>query len=94
MLAHIVAIFFPIIGPLVIWLVKKDSMPFVNSQGKEALNFQITMLIAAVVLIVTIIGIILLPVLGIANLVLSLIAGLKAHEGKDYRYPFALRLIK
>lgn len=91
------------IGPLVIWLVKKDTMPFVNDQGKEALNFNITVSIIFVVLwILTVmtlfIGAILtfplMLVIGVAALVLIVIASMKANEGVAYRYPFTLRLVK
>lgn len=91
------------LGPLIIWLVKKDTMPFVNDQAKEALNFNIT--IAIVFIILTILSVatlgiglvIALPlmfIIGIAALVLIIMAAMKANEGKVYRYPFALRLIK
>lgn len=104
-LSAIVAAFIGLsfLGPLIVWLVKKDTMPFVDDQGKEALNFNITVLIAFAILwvvtIVTIgIGIILtgplMFILGIAALVLVIIAGIKANEGVAYRYPFAIRLIK
>ena len=91
------------IGPLIIWLIKKDTMPFVDDQGKEALNFNITVAIAFVVLlllsIVTfgiglIVAIPLWIVIGIAWLVLTIVAAVKAGEGVRYRYPFCLRLIK
>lgn len=84
-----------IIGPLVVWQMKKD-LPFVSDQGKEALNFQITVSIAAVVcifLMIILIGFLLLPLLGIASFVLTIIAGLKANNGEEYRYPIALRFI-
>ena len=91
------------IGPLVIWLVKKDTMPFVNDQGKEALNFNITVAIiclALVLLSIVTLGIgliIAIPawvIVGIAWLVLTILAAVKANEGVAYRYPFTLRLIK
>jgi hypothetical protein len=91
------------IGPLVIWLVKKDTMPFVNDQAKEALNFAITVSIACVALVMltilslgigALLTIPLLMAIGIAALVLVIIAAMKAHEGIAYRYPFALRLVK
>jgi len=91
------------IGPLVIWLVKKDTMPFVNDQGKEALNFNITVAIAFVVLFLLsvmtfgiglIIAIPLWIIIGISWLVFTIIAAIKANEGVLYRYPFTLRLIK
>jgi uncharacterized Tic20 family protein len=91
------------VGPLVIWLVKKESMPFVNDQGKEALNFNITVAIVyAVLLMLTLFtlglgAVLTIPgffIVGIAWLVLTIIASIKANEGVAYRYPFALRLIK
>ncbi|MGH8052785.1 MAG: DUF4870 domain-containing protein [Stenotrophomonas sp.] len=92
-----------IVGPLVIWLVKKDTMSFAADQAKEALNFNITLAIVAlalVVLSVVTLGIGLIVViplsiaLGVAWLVLTIMAGIKANEGVTYRYPFTLRLIK
>jgi uncharacterized Tic20 family protein len=91
------------LGPLIIWLVKKETMPFVNDQAKEALNFNIT--IAIIFVILTILSVatlgigffIALPlmfIIGIAALVFIIMAAIKANEGKAYRYPFALRLIK
>ena len=91
------------VGPLIIWLVKKDTMPFVNDQGKESLNFNITVGIACLVLLLLsiltlgiglIIAIPLWVIIGIAWLVLTIIAGIKANEGTAYRYPFTLRLVK
>lgn len=91
------------VGPLVIWLVKKDTMPLVDDQAKEALNFNITVagvgVVLALISVMTFgIGLIIaIPVgiaLFIAWLVLTIIAGMKANEGVAYRYPFALRLIK
>jgi uncharacterized Tic20 family protein len=91
------------IGPLVIWLMKKDTMPFVADQAREALNFAITVSIACVALfILTImslgIGLILtvplMMAIGIAALVLCIIAAMKANQGIAYRYPIALRLVK
>ncbi|WP_414637004.1 DUF4870 domain-containing protein [Arenimonas sp.] len=86
-----------IVGPLVVWLIKKDTMPFVDDQGKEALNFNITVFIAALVsgvLTLVLIGILMLLVVGLGWLILTIIAALKANEGTAYRYPFTLRLIK
>lgn len=93
-----------IIGPLIIWLVKKDTMPFVDDQGKEALNFNITVAIAMAVLIgvgtilmIVLIGFLFYLVafaLGVAWLVVVVLATIKANEGVRYRYPMTLRLIK
>ena len=91
------------VGPLIVWLIKKDTMPFVDDQGKEALNFNITVTIVFVVLflfsVMTLgIGLIIaLPaylVVAVLWLVFTIIAAIKSHEGVAYRYPFALRLIK
>jgi len=91
------------IGPLVIWLVKKDTMPFVSDQAKEALNFAITLsIVCFALLLLTILSLgigalITIPVLmciAIAALVLVIIAAIKANEGVAYRYPATLRLIK
>jgi len=99
LLAHILGIFTYFIGPLIIWLVNKDNPEkgFIIDQAKESLNFQITLAIAAfisTILIVVVIGALLLPILGIINLVFCIIAAVKANNGESYRYPFALRLIK
>lgn len=102
MLCHLSALagfiipFGSIIGPLIVWLIKKDEMPFVDDQGKESLNFQITMFIAFLIcipLMFIFIGIPLLFVLAIFDLVIVVVASIKANEGERYRYPVALRLI-
>lgn len=85
-----------IIGPLIVWLIKKDESPFVDDQGKESLNFQISLTIYCLVssiLILVAIGIILLIALGIAFLTLVIIASIKANEGEEFRYPLTIRLI-
>lgn len=86
-----------ILGPLVIWLIRKDQGGFSVDQAKEALNFQITVFLLALVcwlLVLILIGFVLLTILGIVNLVLIVVAAVKASEGISYRYPFNLRLIK
>lgn len=86
-----------IIAPLVIWLLKRDTSAFVDDQGKEAVNAQISVTIygfVAGVLCVVLIGFPLLIGLWIADLVLVIIAAVAANEGRAYRYPFILRLIK
>ncbi|HSC07512.1 MAG TPA: DUF4870 domain-containing protein [Steroidobacteraceae bacterium] len=102
MLAHLSALLvYPtliggIVGPLVIWLIRKDDMPFAADQAKETLNFQITVYLAGIVcLILTllVIGIFLGAILVIAHLVLTIVGAIKASEGVAYRYPFNLRLI-
>ena len=98
--AAFIGLVFPfgsLLGPLIVWQVKKDLDPFVDAQGKEALNFQISVALAMVLcflLMVVLIGFPLLALVGIAALVLTVIAGIKANEGRAYRYPFCWRLIK
>lgn len=98
-LAALGAFVFPfggIIGPLVIWLLKRDHMPFVDDQGKEALNFQITMMIAGfvcILLMLVVIGVLLIFPLIIFDVVMIIVAAVKASEGVRYRYPIAFRLI-
>jgi len=85
-----------IIAPLVIWLIKKEEYALVNDQGKEALNFQISMtiyIIASVILIFLVIGIPLLIILGIFSLIVVIIAAIKANEGEKYRYPLTIRFL-
>jgi uncharacterized Tic20 family protein len=95
-LAGLVIPFGNIIGPLIVWLLKKDTMPFVDEQGREALNFQITLGIAAIIGIVltfVVIGFFVLFALYILNIVFPIIAAIKANDGISYRYPFALRIL-
>jgi uncharacterized protein len=97
MLAHLLGIFTGFIGALVLWLIKKDESQFVAEEAKEALNFQITMTIAMILssfLMIILIGIVLLPLLIIANLVFCIIGAIAASKGQAYRYPFAIRLVK
>jgi uncharacterized Tic20 family protein len=102
-LAGLVIPFGNILGPLVVWLVKKDQMPIVNEYGKEALNFQISVTIylialsvIAMILAFIAIGVFLFPIVGLialADLVLVIIASVKANQGLAYKYPFALHLL-
>jgi hypothetical protein len=96
-LCHLLGFFTSFVGPLVIWLIKKDQLPFVDHHGKEALNFQITLAIAFVVGGVTTafcIGGIILLVAWLADLILSIMACVAASKGEYYKYPWCLRLIK
>ncbi len=97
MLSHLLAIFFGFLAPLIIYLVKKDESKYVSEHAKESLNFQITLMIAYVIsffLMFILIGIALMIALHIFRLVVCIIATIRANEGKMYRYPFTLRLIK
>ena len=94
LLSHVLTLVFPFLAPLIIYLIKKDESTFVAYHSKESLNFQITMLLIVIILFITVIGVLLLWIVGIVDLVLVIIATIRASEGKLYRYPFALRLIK
>jgi uncharacterized Tic20 family protein len=93
-----------IIGPLIVWQVKKDSLPFAAAEAREALNFNLSWLLWSLalglitaVLMLVFIGFLLIPILillGVAWLVLTIIAGLKANEGKPYRYPLTIRFVR
>jgi len=98
-LSALCALFIPlghVLGPLVIWLIKRGEMPMVDRNGKEALNFQITVTLASFVcglLFFVGIGVILLFVLLVADAVLVIMAAMKASRGEAFSYPFTLRLI-
>ena len=103
MLSHFSALcmfIFPfgnILAPLIIWLIKKEEMSFVEDQAKEVLNFQISMtiyLLISGILCFILIGIPFVIGLGIFNVIITIIAGIKANDWKSYRYPINLRLIK
>ena len=86
-----------VIGPLVVWLARRDDSEFVAAHAKEALNFNISVLLGALacmLLMLVFIGFLLGTALFIAWLVMTLIAAIKASEGHPYRYPFSLRLVK
>jgi hypothetical protein len=85
-----------IVAPLVLWSLKKDEMPFVADQGKEAINFQISFSIymaIAAVLCWVLIGFLIFPVLWVIWLIFMIIAAVKSNEGVAYRYPMTIRLI-
>jgi uncharacterized Tic20 family protein len=85
-----------VLGPLVVWLVKKDEFVFVEEQGKEAINFQITMIIAAVVsgiLTVVVIGFFMLIAVGVMMIAFPIVAAVKSSKGEAYRYPFTIRFV-
>ena len=110
MLCHLSALcgfvvpFGNILGPLLVWQIKKHEFPSVEVHGKAALNFQITVMIvmlvgiaAAFILSFFCIGFLLFPVViavGLCGIIFAVIAGLKANDGKEYRYPCSLKLIQ
>lgn len=86
-----------VLGPLVVWQLKKDMDPFVDQQGREALNFQITYSIAMMfcgLLAWVFIGFPLMGLVSLVALVLVVIAGIRANAGEAYRYPLCIRLVK
>jgi uncharacterized Tic20 family protein len=95
-ITHITGIFFSIFPGLIVWLLKKDESPYISEQAREALNFQISLLIAyfiAGVLAFILIGFLLFPLIWLANAVFSIIAAVTVSKGESYRYPLSLRLI-
>ena len=94
LLSHVLTLAVGFLAPLIIYLIKKNESSFVTAHAKESLNFQITIFIIIVALVITVVGILLLWIVGILALVLVIMATIKASEGKLYRYPFSLRLIK
>jgi len=86
------------LGPLIVYLVKKDEHPFIADQSREALNFNLSVfiyIIASAILIILVIGFLLLPAVAIAWLVLTIIAAVRANNGEAYRYPsfMTIRLV-
>lgn len=85
-----------IIGPLVIWLIKKDTMPFVDAHGKEAVNFQISLTIYVMIsfiLIFALVGLALVPILLLVGTILTVLAAVEASKGNMYRYPLTIRFV-
>ena len=86
-----------LLGPLIVWLAKRDASPEIDAHGKESLNFQLSMLIydaIAVILCFVLIGIPILILLWVLNTIFVIVASIQASDGKLYRYPLAIRLIK
>lgn len=93
---HLGGTVFSFIPGLLVWILKKDDSTYIADQAKEALNFQISILIAsfiASILIWLIVGFVLLPIIWIANVVFCIIAAIASSKGETYRYPLCLRLI-
>ena len=85
-----------ILGPFLIWLFKRDMSPFVEMQAKEALNFQLSMMIYGAVaglLIILLVGVFLIPLVFVLHIVLTIVAAVRASEGKAYSYPLTIRLV-
>lgn len=97
LVCHLSGIVLGFLGPLIFWLIQKEKMPFVDDQGKEALNFQLAVLIASLISAATaciFIGFILMPVVIIGNIILCILGAVAANKGEAYRYPITIRFIK
>ena len=81
------------LGPLVIWVIKKDQSEFVAEHAREALNFQLAVMVAAVVCTITCVGVLVLPVILIGAFVYPIIAAMEANKGNAYLYPYTIRFI-
>lgn len=96
-LAGFVVPFGNVLGPLIVWAIKKDDHAFVDDQGKEALNFQLTVALAVIIaafLILALVGLVLIPLVVIYTLIMVIIAAIKANDGIYYRYPLTFRFFK
>lgn len=94
---YVLSFIFPILGPLIIWLLKKDDSAFIDYHGREYLNFFISYTVygmIASVLAFVLIGFLLLPIIGLALVVFTIIGAVKAFEGEMYRIPFIFRILK
>jgi len=94
MLIYLLSFVFPVVAPLVIWILKKDQSDFVNHHGKEYFNFLLSYAIysfISAILIIVLIGIFLLIVLGIMGVVFTIVAAIRAFEGERYRFPLVIR---
>ncbi|MCB4810726.1 DUF4870 domain-containing protein [Methylovorus menthalis] len=95
-LTHLGGILFSVFPSLIVWLLKRNDSPYISQQSREALNFQITVLIAQAIssaLIFILVGFLLMGVVWLLNIVFSFLAAVAASRGETYRYPFTLRLI-
>jgi uncharacterized protein len=97
MLLYVLSLFFPVLAPLLIWLLKRDQSDFIDYHGKEYFNFLISFTIYGVIsgiLVIILIGFVLLGIISILLLVFTIIAAVKAYQGERYRIPMVIRFIK
>ncbi|MDP2152728.1 MAG: DUF4870 domain-containing protein [Methylotenera sp.] len=95
-ITHLSGILFSFIPSLIVWLLKKDDNEYLSAQAKEALNFQLTILLAqfvAGILIAILVGFLLIGIVWLFNIVLCIVAAISTSNGETYRYPLCLRLI-
>jgi uncharacterized Tic20 family protein len=99
LIAHLLGIISWFVGPLIIWLISKDNAAkgFVTDQAKEALNFQITVAIGVIIsyiLMGVVIGIVLLPLIALASIIFSIMGAVAENQGRPYKYPFSIKIVK
>src|SRR5699024_417366 len=97
MLIYLVSFFVPVIGPLIIWIIKRDESEFIEYHGKEYFNFLISFTIYGVasgILIILLIGLLLAPAVAITGFILTIIAAVRAYNGERYQIPLVIRFIK
>ena len=85
-----------VLGPLILWIMKKDESAYIDEHGREAVNFQISMLIYTIItafLCLFLIGFLILPVLALVQIICTILAAIKASEGSYYRYPLTIRFL-
>ncbi|WP_210365122.1 DUF4870 domain-containing protein [Bacillus sp. REN3] len=93
---YLISFFTAFLGPLIIWLLKKDESSYIDYHGREYMNFFISYTVYAIVsgiLVILLVGVLLLWILGIMGVVFTVIGAIKAYEGKEYRIPFIFRLL-
>ncbi|MCF6469558.1 DUF4870 domain-containing protein [Nonomuraea sp. MG754425] len=96
MMSHLLGLLVSWVGPLIIYLMKKDESPYVRDQAAEALNFQITMFIGYLIsgiLVVVFVGVVLMPIIWILSLIFHIQAAMATNKGEPYRYPMSIRMI-
>lgn len=96
MLAHLLSLFIGLFSPLIFYLIKKDSS-FVRENARNALNFQISLIIYFVItfaMMLILIGFILLPILWVFSIIVTIIGSIRAYEGEIYEYPLTIKFIK
>jgi len=94
---YVLSLFFPVVAPLIIWLLKKEESSFIDYHGKEYFNLLISYTIYFFIsglLAIILIGFVVMAVLGVMLFVFTIIAAIKAYEGKEYQFPLIFRLIK
>ncbi|MFA9558848.1 DUF4870 domain-containing protein [Evansella sp. AB-rgal1] len=96
MLIYLISFFTAFLGPIIIWLIKKDDSEFIDYHGREYLNFLISITVYGIIsfiLIFVLIGIVLLIILGIGSFILTIVAAIKSYEGEKYRIPLIFRIL-